>query len=447
MFLAFVGKGTFSQKVAGHKFTLAADFGEDVMVDTSGNIVTRREFLKDPKAYKNISTRRLELKQGEDGVWYAECKISMQTAQMMNITEGQYLSEEFSEMLGIRIPSQDKHSMVKLKVVDIFPAEKGNKLVMPYELLIMSGADFDIDSEFVRTVEYYTNTDAQGNEHINVFGSYLRNENPEKRLKYAFYDFYEEKINSKQIKPLLSDLKEKDVELLDNKKSIEELTIAINNIKNDLSAQRKISRESEQALDSIIDDSTADIYVNILKSAKELQDSHKKTLLELIASKKELLLKKKQIIKKLERQALQIKGYPTTADEFKNYRIKGQKTAGDIVEDNYFNYSDPKGSISKLEPITIKELNNVLLDIEKALVNYGDKETGNNVKATTPASRDAAEEFIKKYYETGEFIDPVNISEYSTPTATVTMSHANAIGGKNIGIAAVGNIVFQYLNI
>ena len=25
------------------------------------------------------------------------------------------------------------------------------------------------------------------------------------------------------------------------------------------------------------------------------------------------------------------------------------------------------------------------------------------------------------------------------------MSHANAIGGKNIGIAAIGNIVFQYL--
>ena len=445
MFLAFVGKGTFSQKVAGHKFTLAADFGEDVMVDTSGNIVTRREFLKNPKAYENISTRRLELKQGKDGVWYAECKISMQTAQMMNITEGQYLSQEFAEMLGIRIPTQDKHSMVKLKVVDIFPAEKGNKLVMPYELLIMSGADFDIDSEFVRTVEYYTNTDAQGNEHINVFGSYLRNEDPEKRLKYAFYDFYEEKINSKEIKPLLSDLKEKDVELLGNKKSIEELTIAINNIKNDLSAQRKISRESEQALDSIIDDSTADIYVNVLKNAKELQDSHKKTLLELIAAKKELLLKKKQIIKKLERQALQIKGYPTTADEFKNYRIKGQKTAGDIVEDNYFNYNDPKGSISKLEPITIKELNNILLDIEKALVNYGDKETGNNKRATTPASRDAAEAFIEKYYETGEFIDPVNVSEYSTPTATVTMSHANAIGGKNIGIAAIGNIVFQYL--
>jgi hypothetical protein len=445
MFLAFVGKGTFSQKVAGHKFTLTADFGEDVMVDSLGKVVTRREFLKNPKAYEGINTRRLELKQGEDGVWYAECKIPMQTAQMMNITEGQYLSEEFAEMLGIRIPSQDKHSMVKLKVVDILPAEKGNKIVMPYELLIMSGADFDIDSEFVRTVEYYTNTDAQGNEHINVFGSYLKNTDPEKRLKYAFYDFYQEKVNSKEIKPLLSDLKESSTKLSSNKKAIEDLTITINDIKNDLSNQRKISRESEQALDSIIDDSTADIYTEILRNAKELQDSHKKTLLDLIAAKKVLLLQKKQIIKELERQALQAKGYPTTAEEFKNYRIRGQKTAGDIVEANYFNYTDPKGSISDIQPITIGELNNVLLDIEKALVNYGDKKTGNNVRATTPASRDAAEEFIKKYYESGEFTDPVNVSEYSTPTATVTMSHANAIGKQNIGIAAIGNIVFQYL--
>jgi hypothetical protein len=422
------------------------------MIDDSGNIVTRREFLKNPKAYEGIKTRRLELKQGEDGVWYAECKISMQTAQMMNITEGQYLSEEFCEMLGIRIPTQDKHSMVKLKVVDIFPAEKGNKLVMPYELLIMSGADFDIDSEFVRTVDYYTNTDAQGNEHINVYGSYLKNADPEKRLKYAFYDFYEEKINSKEVKSILSDLKESSAKLSDNKKAIENLTITINDIKNDLSTQRKISRESEQALDNIIDDSTADIHINILKNAKEIQGSHKKTLLDLIAAKKELITEKKKIIKELERQALKSKGYPTTTDEFKNYRIRGQKTAGDIVEDNYTNYSDAeKGNMSKLEPITIGELNNVLLDIEKALVNYGTKEDeeeknqGNNVRATTPASRDAAESFIEKYYESGEFADPVNVSEYSTPTATVTMSHANAIGGKNIGIAAVGNIVFQYL--
>jgi hypothetical protein len=445
MFLAFVGKGTFSQKVSGHKFTLASDFGEDVMTDDTGKVITRKEFLKDPEAYKNVNTRRLELKQGEDGVWYAECKISMQTAQMMNISEGQYLSEEFCEMLGIRIPTQDKHSMVKLKVVDVFPAEKGNKLVMPYELLIMSGADFDIDSEFARTVDYYTNTDAQGNEHINIFGSYLKNKDPEKRLKYAFYDFYEEKINSKEIKPLLSDLKETDTNYLNNKKAIEDITVTINNIKNDLSVQRKISRESEQALDNIIDDFTEETYINVLKNAKELEDSHKKTLIDLINTKKELITQKKKIIKELEKRALNIKGYPTTAEEFKNYRIKGQKTAGDIIESNYNNYNNDAGSISDIEPITIGEINNILLDIEKALVNYGDKNVGNNKRATTPASRDAAEEFIKKYYESGDFIDPVNVSEYSTPTATVTMSHANAIGKQNIGIAAIGNIVFQYL--
>ena len=451
MFLAFVGKGTFSQKVAGHKFTLTADFGEDVMVNSSNKIVTRREFLKNPSAYAGIDTRRLELKQGADGVWYAECKISMQTAQMMNISEGQFLSEEFCEMLGIRIPSQDKHSMVKLKVVDILPAEMGNKIILPYELLIMSGADFDIDSEFVRTVDYYTNTDSQGNEHINVYGSYLKNTDPEKRLKYAYYDFYQEKITSKEVKPVVAKLKETSQALLNNKAGIDKLTIAINTIKNDLSVQRKISRESEQALDSIIDGSTLDMHIDIINSADEIQEEHKKSLRDLTAAKKALLIEKKKIVKLIEQQALRSKGYPTTSDEFKNYRIKGQKTAGDIVEDNYNNYSKPEGSLSKIEPITIAELNNILLDIEKALVNYGDrkdtdpKKRGNNKIATTPASRDAAADFIKKYYEEGAFKDPVDVSEYSTPTATVTMSHANAIGGKNIGIAAIGNIVFQYL--
>jgi len=52
--------------------------------------------------------------------------------------------------LGIRIPTQDKHSMVTLKVVDTIPSMNESSIILPAEIIFLSGADFDIDSLFTR---------------------------------------------------------------------------------------------------------------------------------------------------------------------------------------------------------------------------------------------------------------------------------------------------------
>ena len=155
----------------------------------------------------------------------------MQIAEALGLKVGDELPQEFLELVGVRIPTQDKHSMIYLKVVDILPTQKGNKLIMPKEVLILSGADFDIDSEFARTVSYYMNKDAQGKSHLNVYGSYLQKDTADRRIKYAFFDFKEETLKSKAVKILVNDAKENSEDLNNLQRQIDNVSYNIIEIK------------------------------------------------------------------------------------------------------------------------------------------------------------------------------------------------------------------------
>ena len=452
MFLSFMGKGTFSQKVPGHKFTLSSDFSNGVM-EQNGEIVTDKQYRTNPSKYSDVTTRDLEFKYDADkNAWYGECKIPMQIAEAMGLKVGDELPQEFLEMVGIRIPTQDKHSMIYLKVVDILPAQKGNKIVMPKEVLILSGADFDIDSEFARTVAYYVNKDAQGKSHFNIYGSYLQKDTADRRIKYAFFDFKEETLNSKAVKILLKDAKANSEDLTIITKLIENSSYNIKELKKQLEENKSLSYKLDNDItdafnaDELTFSTIMDSITSYLSDTTVGEDL-RKDIKAFLSEKKELLEQKKKIVKEIENKVLKDKGYPTDVESFKSYRIDGKSTAEAIVEANYKNYNKMDGgSIDRIQPITVNELNNILFDIEKLLINNGkDLESGNHKIAQTPASRDIAAEFVKKYYAEGKFKDPVNIIEYSTPTAIVKISDANTIGGENIGIAAVANIVFQYL--
>ena len=60
-----------------------------------------------------------------------------------------------SKIFGVRIPSQDNHSAINIKVVDFLPAYYGSSIVSPRELVEVSGADFDIDKLYMQMKEFY----------------------------------------------------------------------------------------------------------------------------------------------------------------------------------------------------------------------------------------------------------------------------------------------------
>ena len=64
------------------------------------------------------------------------------------------LPDAIAKMFGIRIPSQDKHSAVNLKLVDFLPVSMGSSAIFARDLIEISGADFDIDKLYMQIKEF-----------------------------------------------------------------------------------------------------------------------------------------------------------------------------------------------------------------------------------------------------------------------------------------------------
>ena len=56
---------------------------------------------------------------------------------------------------GIRIPSQDKHSAIGVRIVDFLPVFYGSVVIAPNELIEISGADFDVDKLYNSIKEFF----------------------------------------------------------------------------------------------------------------------------------------------------------------------------------------------------------------------------------------------------------------------------------------------------
>ena len=69
--------------------------------------------------------------------------------------QGQEIPDVVAKMFGVRIPSQDKHSAINLKLVDFMPVYYGSSAVFPEDLIEISGADFDIDKLYTQIKEFY----------------------------------------------------------------------------------------------------------------------------------------------------------------------------------------------------------------------------------------------------------------------------------------------------
>ena len=132
LFLAHFNKAYSVQKVEGSKVSLVSDVG----VRING------ESLKWGK-------------KDDTGKVWSECLMPRYIAELFELKEGDAIPDEAAEMLGYRIPTQDKHSMVSLRVKGFLPNEYGSVIIVPKEVVLLSGADFDIDSLYISRYGVY----------------------------------------------------------------------------------------------------------------------------------------------------------------------------------------------------------------------------------------------------------------------------------------------------
>ena len=65
------------------------------------------------------------------------------------------IPDVIAKMFAVRIPTQDKHSNVNVRVVDFLDAHYGSVIVSPHELVEISGADFDVDKIYAAYKQWY----------------------------------------------------------------------------------------------------------------------------------------------------------------------------------------------------------------------------------------------------------------------------------------------------
>ena len=423
---------SLSHKVAGQKFTLLTDDAYKVMEDSNGNIVTMDDYKNNP--IENFTTRDLEVKYDPvKKCYYAECVISPQTAYRYGLKPGDTISanKKLLEYVGTRIPTQEKSSMAYLKVVDYLPVEKGNSIILPFEIMYYSGADFDIDSLFTQTYDTYE--DENGNEVI--YGNYLDIKDEQARLSAAFEEYYNHFSQTKSVKADYDRYVEIDEKLakyndeLEYSKNILKLA-SMRNIFDLIDFVQQEMPEFEENVKKEFDKHKDFLktLTFVLKNTTALDI--KQETVDLVRSLSEKIKNRK---KELLNVSLKRNNYISTLEDFKNNI--------DIVKKVNKNYrAVNENDLLEYVPLNTSETNNFMLELKSVLI----KNEGNKEASRRDVEREDAKKLTEMLKQYG-IKDPTEISHYSSLTSKVKMSMANAVGGKNIGIAALGNIMAQYL--
>ena len=101
------------------------------------------------------NVKEYDEKGNETGLVYSEMMLPAYHESLKNIKPGERIPDVISKAFATRIPSQDKHSAINLRLVDFMPVFYGSSGVFPPDLIEISGADFDIDKLYVQFKEFY----------------------------------------------------------------------------------------------------------------------------------------------------------------------------------------------------------------------------------------------------------------------------------------------------
>ena len=203
LFLAYFSKGILSESIPGHSAALMSDYGMKVyrrvfsvekdengnfVRDEDGNLIPDRFEIIREKNYENMENKpvvfdivQLENEIPKEGIVvidklrgnlkeydskgkytkqrYTEMLLPAHFKEIMELIENtdSKIPDVIAKAFGLRIPSQDKHSAVNIKLVDFLPVFYGSTAVFATDVVETSGADFDIDKAYMHIKEWYVN--------------------------------------------------------------------------------------------------------------------------------------------------------------------------------------------------------------------------------------------------------------------------------------------------
>lgn len=114
------------------------------VIDKDGNVVKTVDYIP---AYMPADMKEkyqdwlIEKKDKKGNVYW--------TIDFERIQREQPDAEELFKMIGYRIPTESKFSMMPIKIIGFLPIQAGAMIMLPSDIVAMSGTDFDIDKLFL----------------------------------------------------------------------------------------------------------------------------------------------------------------------------------------------------------------------------------------------------------------------------------------------------------
>ena len=259
--LAHFSKGVLAQKTNGDKVSLLSGAGFRLVKNIkTGEIISHHQVVKDPAKYadksKYTSNSRLQynLQDPITKEFYSECALSQQILTRHGLKIGDTITPEMTEVmrsLGYRIPTGDKQSAISLRVVSLLPDYYNGVGIFPDELVYLSGADFDIDSEFIQMPYFWYKkneptkpikfgTEVTKDDKWDAYKFYNVNYNKDfsriyrdavKELKITTPEYLESKEQLSYYSEIRAHYKESVEDSADKKEAVKELNIMIDKLR------------------------------------------------------------------------------------------------------------------------------------------------------------------------------------------------------------------------
>lgn len=151
------------QKIKGGNIVLISNFGftsdlhvatETIEVTDKNGNKTEQKRIKYIPCYAPMSMMQIykdylqEEDDGKGNIWY--------TIDFEKLKKDGNIDHKFLDMIGYRIPSENNYSIMPIRIVGILPQSMGSSIMLPHDIITMSGTDFDIDKLFLMIRAIFT---------------------------------------------------------------------------------------------------------------------------------------------------------------------------------------------------------------------------------------------------------------------------------------------------
>ena len=151
------------QTVAGGPIVQVSNFGMSrrlsiVFNGKDGKPLRKRKEGETETEYKQY------IADNQAGIAYMECMAPAYTKELfanfadedgnIDVEAIEKTSPELLKMIGYRIPTEDKYSIAPLKIVGFLPRVAGDGIMLPYDITLINGSDYDVDKMYVMFKEY-----------------------------------------------------------------------------------------------------------------------------------------------------------------------------------------------------------------------------------------------------------------------------------------------------